>query len=337
MPRKARIDAPGALQHIIVRGIEKKPIFKDPIDHYNFLDRLGDILSDTSTPCFAWALQFNHFHLLLRTGLTPIAKVMQRLLTGYAMQFNRRYKRHGQLFQNRYKSFLCEEDVYFLELVRYIHLNPLRAGSVNDIKQLNKYPFSGHYVIMGQGELEWQNTDYVLGMFGDTEISARKAYLKFIAKGVSAGRRPELVGGGLVRSVGGWTALKAYRNSGLRIKGDERILGGNDFVVKTLQQANERLEEKTLLKATGPDLEDVIAKIAAYFNVEIEDLKSVSKDRQVSRARRVLCYLAVRKLAIRGADVARALKISPSTVSKSVIKGRKEAKQNKIQKDILGI
>ena len=337
MPRKARIDAPGALQHIIVRGIEKKPIFKDPIDHYNFLDRLGDILSDTSTPCFAWALQFNHFHLLLRTGLTPIAKVMQRLLTGYAMQFNRRYKRHGQLFQNRYKSFLCEEDVYFLELVRYIHLNPLRAGSVNDIKQLNKYPFSGHYVIMGQGELEWQNTDYVLGMFGDTEISARKAYLKFIAKGVSAGRRPELVGGGLVRSVGGWTALKAYRNSGLRIKGDERILGGNDFVVKTLQQANERLEEKTRLKSTGPELEDVIAKIAAYFNVEIEDLKSVTKDRQVSRARRVLCYLAVRKLAIRGADVARALKISPSTVSKAVIKGRKEAKQNKIQKDILGI
>ena len=337
MPRKARIDAPGALQHIIVRGIEKRPIFKDPIDHYNFLDRLGDILSDTSTPCFAWALQFNHFHLLLRTGLTPIAKVMQRLLTGYAIQFNRRYKRHGQLFQNRYKSFLCEEDVYFLELVRYIHLNPLRAGSVSDLKQLNKYPFGGHHVIMGQGEHEWQNTDYVLGMFGDTEIAARKAYLKFVAKGVSAGRRPELVGGGLIRSVGGWTALKAHRNSGHRIKGDERILGGNDFVVKTLQQANERLEEKTRLKATGPDLEDVIAKIAAYFNVEIEDLKSVSKDRQVSRARRVLCYLAVRNLAIKGADVARALKISPSTVSKAVIKGRKEAKKNKIQKDILGI
>lgn len=337
MPRKARIDAPGALHHIIVRGIEKKPIFRDRIDRYNFLDRLGDILADTSTPCFAWAVLFNHFHLLLRTGLTPIARVMQRLLTGYAQQFNRRHKRHGQLFQNRYKSFLCEEDVYFLELVRYIHLNPLRAGSVKDLKQLNKYPFSGHHVILSKGDHEWQNTDYVLGMFGDTEIAARKLYLNFVAKGVSAGRRPELVGGGLIRSVGGWAALKAYRNSGTRIKGDERILGGNDFVVKTLRQANERLEKKTQLRATGPDIETLITRVAAYFNVDIEDLKSVSKDRRVSRARKLLCYLAVRKLAMRGAEVARALKISPSTVSKAVTKGRMEADRNKIQKDILGI
>lgn len=337
MPRKARIDAPGALQHIIVRGIEKKPIFKDRIDLERFLERLGDILSDTATPCYAWALLSNHLHLLLRTGLTPLAKVMQRLLTSHAQQFNRRHKRHGQLFQNRYKSFLCEEDVYFLELVRYIHLNPLRAGVVKDMKQLNVYPFSGHHVLMGNFEHEWQSTDYVLGMFGKTQDAARKSYSKFIGKGVSAGRRPELVGGGLLRSVGGWSALKAYRNSGIRIKGDERILGGSDFVLSTLKQANERLEEKTRLRATGPDLEVLIAKIAAYFKVDIDDLRSVTKERQVSRARRVLCYIAVRKLAIRGAEVARALKISPSTVSKAVTKGRMDADRKKIQKDILGI
>jgi REP element-mobilizing transposase RayT len=337
MPRKARIDAPGALHHIIVRGIEGKAIFHDRRDRYNFLDRFGDVISDTATPCFGWALMFNHAHLLLRTGLTPLAKVMQRLLTGYAQQFNRRHKRHGQLFQNRYKSFLCEEDAYLLELVRYIHLNPLRAAVVKDLKQLKTYPFCGHHVLMGEFDHEWQDTEYVLDMFGRTMGAARRAYAKFISQGVSAGRRPELVGGGLVRSVGGWSALKGYRKIGVRIKGDERLLGSSDFVEKTLKQANERLEEKARLQAAGPDLEALIAKVAAYFKVDSEELKTVSKERKISRARKMLCYLAVRKLAISCAEVARALKISPSTVSKAVIKGQAADDRKQIQKDILGL
>ena len=133
MPRKARIDAPGALHHVIVRGIERKAIFKDRFDRTNFVKRLGTILLETDTPCYAWVLMHNHVHMLLKTGLTPIATVMRRLLTGYAQQFNRRHRRHGHLFQNRYKSFLCQEDAYFLELVRYIHLNPLRAHVVKDL------------------------------------------------------------------------------------------------------------------------------------------------------------------------------------------------------------
>ena len=136
MPRKARIDAPGALHHIVIRGIERKPIFKDSQDYQNFIERLANILSESSTPCFAWVLMTNHAHLLLRTGLTSISTVMRRLLTGYAQQFNRRHRRYGHLFQNRYKSFLCEEELYLLELVRYIHLNPIRAGMVEDLKVL---------------------------------------------------------------------------------------------------------------------------------------------------------------------------------------------------------
>ncbi len=126
MPRKARVDAAGALRHIIIRGIERKKIYRDDGDRNNFLDRLDSILLDTRTQCYAWALIPNHAHLLLRTGLVPIATVMRRLLTGYAVSFNRKYRRHGQLFQNRYKSILCQEDPYLRELVRYIHLNPLR-------------------------------------------------------------------------------------------------------------------------------------------------------------------------------------------------------------------
>ena len=120
MPRQARIGAPGALHHIIIRGIERRSIFKDDIDGKSFLDRLGAFVSDTATSCYARFLMFNHVRLLLRTGTAPIATVMRRLLTGHAVTFNRRHRRHGQLFQNRCKSILCQEDAYLLELVRYM-------------------------------------------------------------------------------------------------------------------------------------------------------------------------------------------------------------------------
>lgn len=181
MPRKARIDAPGALQHIIIRGIERKPIFKDSKDYKNFIERLGTILTETLTPCYAWAQMTNHVHLLLRTGQTPLSTVMRRLLTGYAQQFNRRHKRHGHLFQNRYKSILCEEDLYLLELVRYIHLNPLRAKIVKDLEKLKSYPRCGHSVLMGKIDHPWQHTEYVLRLFGKTVRTARKAYSIFVA------------------------------------------------------------------------------------------------------------------------------------------------------------
>jgi len=90
------------------------------------------------------------FHILLRTGPTPLSKVMRRLMTGYAVTFNRRHRRAGHLFQNRYKSVVCEENPYLLELIRYIHLNPLRAKLVEDLKALNKYPWTGHSAILGR-------------------------------------------------------------------------------------------------------------------------------------------------------------------------------------------
>jgi len=337
MPRQARIDAPGALHHIIVRGIEQRAIFKDRIDRSNFHKRLDKVLSETATPCYAWALMHNHVHLLLKTGLTPVATLMRRLLTGYAQQFNRRHRRHGQLFQNRYKSFLCEEDAYLLELVRYIHLNPLRAGIVKDLKALNNYAWCGHRVLMGTVSCNWQDNDYVLRLFGKKEGPARRAYAAFMAKGQNQGRRHDLVGGGLIRSVGGWAALKDYQRDGIRVKGDERILGSSDFVEEVLKNANEKLEKRTLLQAKGPDLEQLIKKVSKYYHIDIEDLKTASKARTVSLARSVLCYLAVRKLLFSCAEVARTLNISASSVSKAVAKGRALASRTKIQMEILEI
>jgi REP element-mobilizing transposase RayT len=139
MPRSARLDAPGVLHHIIIRGIERRPIFKDNKDRDNLLNRLSILLPRTKTLCYAWALMPNHAHFLLRSGEAGISYLMRRLLTGYAVYFNRRHDRHGQLFQNRYKSIICQEDAYFRELVRYIHLNPVRAEVVKDLSNLSTY------------------------------------------------------------------------------------------------------------------------------------------------------------------------------------------------------
>ena len=147
MPRLARLDAPGVLHHIMIRGIERRKIFRDDRDRDDFLERLSDILPATKTSCYAWSFLSNHAHFLLRSGESGISKVMAKLLTGYAVRFNRKYRRHGPLFQNRYKSIVCQEDAYLKELVRYIHLNPLRVNIVPDIQQLNRYPYSGHSTI----------------------------------------------------------------------------------------------------------------------------------------------------------------------------------------------
>ena len=230
MPRRSRIDAPGALHHIIVRGIERRAIFKDDADRDHFLKRLGNILTDAAAPCFAWALMSNHFHLLLKTGRVSISTVMRRLLTGYAMYFNRKNNRAGHLFQNRYKSILCQEDPYLLELVRYIHLNPLRVKIVADLKSLDIYAYSGHAVIMGKKKNDWQDIDYVLKLYDERLSSARRRYREYVQKGILTGKRPDLVGGGLVRSSGGWHALRGLRKAKAYMKGDERILGETDFV-----------------------------------------------------------------------------------------------------------
>jgi putative transposase len=286
MPRRSRVDAPGALHHIIARGIERTKIFRDDPDRNNFLERLGGILKETKTPCLAWALMPSHIHLLLRTGQTPLATLMRRLLTGYAVTFNRRHRRYGYLFQNRYKSILCQEEPYLLELVRYIHLNPIRGGFVEDMEGLAKYPFSGHSAILGRVKRDWQDTRGVLDIFDERPGVARRQYRTFIQEGIALGRRPELTGGGFIRSHGGWAAVKAMRRAREFQKSDERILGDGVFVEKVL---------------------------------------AIVQERNRVSARSLICYWTVRHLGISLAALSRRSGLSLSGVSQSVKRGEELA------------
>lgn len=328
MPRKSRIDAPGALQHVIARGIDRGQLFKNDGDRDHFLQRLGDILTETKTDCYAWALIPNHFHLLLRTGNVSISTTMRRILTGYANWFNRRHGRSGHLFQNRYKSILCQEDVYFLELVRYIHLNPLRAGIVPDLKALDSYPYSGHSVLAGKKNYEWQNTEKVLRLFGEKLGTARRNYRQFVSKGADQGKRTDLTGGGLLRSVGGWKTLKALRAAEVYEKGDERILGNGDFVESVLKAANEQMERKYHLQARGFDLTKAASRVAKVLGIEEEKVWAAGRGRKIVQARSLLCYWAIRDLGVTMTSLSRRLDLSVTAIGKAVIRGEKIAKEN---------
>ena len=331
MPRKARIDAPGALHHVILRGIERRKIFRSDYDRKNFMDRLSVLIPESKTDCFAWAILDNHTHLLLRTGSVPLGVFMSRLLTGYAGWFNRKYKRHGQLFQNRYKSILCQEDPYLKELVRYIHLNPLRAGQVVDLKGLDTYPWCGHGALMGKSERPWQNIDYVYALFSGRQSEARKRYREFVGKGVGDGRRPDLTGGGLLRSFGGWTGLKELRKADIRVKGDERILGDSDFVEKVLESAQETLEEKYELRASGVDFKRVVSRVAEVMGMSAEQVTAFGKSPQTVKARSLLCFWAHRKLGMSTTDIAGRLGIGQPAASRSSKRGERLAKENQFE------
>ena len=323
MPRKARIDAPGALHHVICRGIERRKIFDNDADRDNFMERLGTILKETSTPCYSWALMPNHFHLLLRSGKAPISTVMRRLLTGYAVSYNHRHRRSGHLFQNRFKSILCQEDLYLKELVAYIHLNPLRARMVADLKELAKYPYGGHSVLMGKHKRNFQDADYVLRLFGEKVAAARSNYREYVRKRMGLGQQPELVGGGLLRSSGGWGVIKAMSKARIHLKGDERILGDSDFVKEILAEQKERFERRYWLQAQGYDIDRVVKKVAKVFEMEPEEVLKPGNQPLRVKARSLVCYWAVRELGMSGTSVSKLLGIGQPAVSRAAARGEK--------------
>ena len=241
MPREKRIQIQGAIHHVITRGLERRDIFLDDTDRREFLTRLERALEKTGCQCFGWALMSNHFHLLIRTGIKSLSDLMRKILTGYAIYFNRKYKRHGYVYQNRYKSVLCQEDEYLLELVRYIHTNPIRAGIVNGLNELDQYPWTGHAVLMGRVKRFWQSTDEVLILFGMRRAEARGKYREFIRDGIHISKRDDLIGGDLRRSAGGWEEVKRLRKKNESWRGDERILGNRMFVEEVLKAAEEKI------------------------------------------------------------------------------------------------
>lgn len=319
MPRGPRLDAPGTLHHVMVRGIERRRIFETTADRRDFVARLEAVVGGTGLRVLAWALLPNHVHLLVRTGPQPLATAMRRLLTGYAVAFNHRHQRHGHLFQNRYKSILVEEDPYLLELSRYIHLNPLRAQIVRDLAALDRYPWTGHSALVGRVPRGFQAVAELLGAFGQPGRVARRRYRQFVADGIGQGRRPDLQGGGLRRSAGGWEGLATLRRGREGWASDERVLGSGPFVEHLLHSlpappVRSRAEAAVSFRA-------VIDACAAGWGVTAAEVWGGSRRRVVAQARAAASFVGVSELGLPIAHVARTLGVSPPVVRAGLARG----------------
>jgi putative transposase len=313
MPRGPRLDAPGALHHVIARGIERTNIFRDDRDRQALVDRMHTLLPATGTTLYAWSLLSNHLHLLMRSGPAGLCKVMQRLLGGYVTTFNRRHHRCGHLFQNRFKSTLVEEDTYLLTLVRYIHLNPLRAGLVENLDALARDRWSGHPVLLGRRSFAAQDVEFVLRQFGPTPARARRAYRDFLRDGLDQPESPDLDGGGLRRSAGGWETLDRLTRGRERWAGDERVLGTSTFVEQVITR---ELQSRRLSPAAADPalIASLCTDIARRWSVSSLEIASASRRHNVVLARALVSFVAVRRYGLSLTAVARGLHISKQTV-----------------------
>lgn len=320
MPRGPRLDAPDVLHHVMARGLERRAIFRDDRDRRDFVDRLGRLGGAGAFTVYAWALLPNHVHLLVRTGRRPLARAMRSLLTGYAGAFNRRHHRAGHLFQNRYKSVVVEEEAYFLELVRYLHLNPVRAGLVPNLAGLARYRWTGHAVLLGKRPAPWQATGAVLARFPGRRGRARARYRAFVGEGVAQGRRKDLQGGGLLRSAGGWAGVRELRRGREAYVGDERVLGQSAFVEQIRAEAEAALATQARYRRIT--LDAVLQRVCASINVDPESLSGGSRARALSRAREGIAYLWTAVLGRPGRPLAAPLGVRPQSIYTAATRGR---------------
>lgn len=310
MPRKPRIDQPGLLYHVIARGIERRQIFNDNADRDWFLARLGRLTRETGIRVYAFALIPNHFHLLISRDQTPVAQFMQRLLTAYALYFNRKHRRAGHLFQNRYRSIVCEEDEYLLELVRYINLNPLRAGIIAAVRELAGWPYASHSLIVGRHRQDWYERELVLAFFGQDTKRATRSYQDFIAAEESDAAKADLSGGGLERSLGR-NRPRAREKQAY----DERVLGPGRFVEGLLadpQGAN----------ATESAIQGLIEEVCSEYSVTRCQLYGSSRVQPVSGVRSCLAARMSAEYGLSRREIARRLNVSHTAVAKMLDRNR---------------
>ena len=233
----------------------------------------------------AYCLMSNHLHLALEVGGIPLSRGMQNLAFRYTRWINRREKRMGRLFQGRYKALLVDRDAYLLELVRYIHLNPVRAGLVGEPLD---YPWSGHRAYLGKEEVPWLSTDWVLSQFDDRPGTARRRYRAFIRAGTNEGYREEF-------------------HSGAE---DPRVLGDEGFLASVLK------EKSGLIRR--PSLMEIIQAVCAEYGLAHDELRAPTQSRLVSEARAVVGWLASELGSASFVEVGRETAREVSTISSAV-------------------
>ena len=288
MARPVRIEFPGAVYHVITRGNNRQVIFRDDHDRVKYLEKLRSYCEQKGVDLLCYCLLSNHVHLLLETPQGNLSKMMQPFQTSYTLYFNRRHRRTGHLFEQRYKALLVDKDNYLLQVSRYIHLNPVGAGIV---QRPQDYLWSSYGAYAGTKKMGGINRQLILEQFGNPGKRRLASYREFVEGALSDGQK--------------WSELPVIK---------QVFVGEEDFVEQALREG-----------ARQPPLEgcyrlgDIVQAVCQVTLVGRDELSKALKEERVQRARELLMYVARRYSRASLAEIARYLGARDiSTVSHGV-------------------
>ena len=288
MGRKPRVHFPGALYHVISRGNQRQDIFLDDKDRTAYLSYLSEYKARYSIEVYAYALMRNHTHLLFEVHELPLSRLMQSLLFRYARYFNKRYGQGGHLFQGRYRAILCDKDAYLLELVRYIHLNPVRAKVVANPEH---YLWTSHLSYLGKRKADFVDVDFVLEQFGKKRVLGREKYKEFILEELNSG----------------------YQERFYEVK-DQRYLGEEEFIGRI--EKNKESGESVVYEIP---IEVIAREVSKASGVALDRLFSLTRERPGAHGRGMVAYLARVLAGQRVKDIAEHFQRSPMRISQAII------------------
>jgi putative transposase len=259
MARKPRLFYPGAVYHVLLRGNAGQDIFFEKRDREYFYRLLQEGQEKFGHCIHAFCLMDTHVHLALQVAEIALSRIMQSLGQRYTGWVNRQQKRKGHLFQGRYKALLIDADAYLLELVRYIHLNPVRAGLVGRVEE---YPWSSYFAYVGGNKLPWLSTDWVLSQFSSRRSTARKRFREFMREGYGEGRKEEF-------------------HQGAR---EGCILGSDTFFEEVLRRKGEKSPSRVTL-------DQILERVGRCYGIEVESLSSAARQHRLSEARAMISWI----------------------------------------------
>jgi len=259
MARKPRIHYPGAFFHVMLRGNGGHDIFSSDADRTHFNLLLQEGVERYKHRIHAFCLMDNHVHLIIQVGGVSLSPIMQNVSFRFTRYFNVHQKRIGHLFQGRYKALLIDRNSYLLELVRYIHCNPVRSGIV---KNPDEYKWSSHTAYLGKVNISWLTRKLVFSQFAKNQTAAAELYVDFIQQGVAENHRREF-------------------HTGAH---DERILGDDSFSEKALALAQQKSKSTTTLS-------QIINAVCSEYEIDKMSLSEPGKKRPYAEARAITAFL----------------------------------------------
>jgi putative transposase len=305
MARKPRIEFDGAFYHVLVRGNQKQKIFLEKQDFRKYLQIVGDYKSRYPFVLYGYVLMPNHVHLLIETGKTPLSKILQGINQRYTMYFNWKYETVGHLFQGRYKAILCHKEEYLLNLIKYIHNNPVRARLAADA---DGYPWSSHRLFLKPTTKGIVDTPIALGHFSEDVSQGAKLYRRFMGEeGISKGELEKTV--------------------------DQRILGNDKFVGEILDKAQEGILPGKRQFEFG--LEEIAGGIQVVCEISREELKRKGRTSASLKARSMFCMIA-KEYGYKGGEIGKFLGRDPGSVTKYLRGSEKSEEERRKVVSILG-